>query len=103
VSSVISPTVNSIAMDTRRPVQFMAAVLVALGRHMRMGMGVVCDRIGRRFAEFAGVPYPDPFSRQQWEALWDTEGEAQQQLLMAPPSGGYGRGPLSGSISRRIT
>jgi hypothetical protein len=33
----------------------------------------VSDFIERRFAEFAGVPYQNSLSRQQWEELWETE------------------------------
>jgi hypothetical protein len=73
VSTIIVPTVNSIAMDHRRPVQFMAAFFVALGYHVRMGICTVTDLIERRFAEFAGVPYQNPLSRQQWEELWEAE------------------------------
>jgi hypothetical protein len=60
-------------MDHRRPVQFMAAFFVALGYHVRMGICTVTDLIERRFAEFAGVPYQNPLSRQQWEELWEAE------------------------------
>jgi hypothetical protein len=73
VITIIVPTVNSIAMDNRRPVQFMAATFVALGYHVRIGIRTVSDLIGRRFAEFAGVPYQNPRSRQRWEELWETE------------------------------
>jgi hypothetical protein len=73
VSTIIAPTVNSIAMDNRRAVQFMAAFFVALGYHVRIGIRTVSDLIERRFAEFAGVPHQGPLSRQQWEELWETE------------------------------
>jgi hypothetical protein len=66
--------VNLIAMDNRRPVQFMAAIIIALGYHVRMGIRTVSDLTERRVAEFAGVPYPIPVSR-QWEDLWETEAE----------------------------
>jgi hypothetical protein len=62
-------------MDNRRPVQFMAALIVALGYHVRMGIRTVIDLMERRFAEFAGVPYQNPLSRQHWEELWETEAD----------------------------
>jgi hypothetical protein len=72
VSTVIVPAVNSIAMGNRRPVQFIAAIFVALGYHAQVGIRSVSDLIERRFAEFAGVPYQNPFSRQLWEELWES-------------------------------
>ena len=78
MSTVIVPTVNSIAMDDRRPVQFMAAFFAALGYHVRTGIHAVSDLLERRFGEFAGVPYLGPVSRQQWEQLWATEAQPQQ-------------------------
>jgi hypothetical protein len=62
-------------MDHRGPVQFMAASFVALGYQVRTGVRTVGDLIERRFAEFAGVPYPGPLDRRQWEELWETEAE----------------------------
>jgi hypothetical protein len=41
--------------------------------HVRIGTRTVSDLIERRFAEFAGVPYQNPLSRQQWEELWEAE------------------------------
>jgi hypothetical protein len=41
--------------------------------HIRVAMRAIGDRMERRFAIFAGVPYHDPIRRQQWEQLWDTE------------------------------
>ena len=73
MSAIVVPTVNSIAMDHRRPVQIMAAFFVALGYHVRIEIRALSDLIERRFAEFAGVPYQNPLSRQQWEELWETE------------------------------
>ena len=71
------PTVNSRTMDDRRPFQSMAAFFVALGGHVQMGIHIVNDLMERSFAGFAGVPYQNPLSRQQWEDLWDTEAEPQ--------------------------
>ena len=73
MSTVIVPTVDSIAVDDRRPIQSMAALFVALGNHMRKGIRTVRDVLELCFAEFAGVPYQSPLSRQQWEELWETE------------------------------
>jgi hypothetical protein len=75
VSIIIVPTVNSIALDHRRPVQSMTAFFVDLGHHVRIGILTVSDLLERRFAEFAGVPCQGPLSRQQWEDLWETEAE----------------------------
>jgi hypothetical protein len=57
------------------PGQFMAAFLVALRYHVRVSIRTSADAIERRFAEFAGVPYQTPASRQQWQDLWQTEAE----------------------------
>jgi hypothetical protein len=73
VSAIINPAVNSIAMDNRRPTQSMTALFVPVGYYLRKGIRTVNDLIERRFAEFAGVPYQDPLSRQQWEELWERE------------------------------
>jgi hypothetical protein len=75
VSTISVPTVNSITVDHRRLVQFMAAFFVALGYHLRIGIHTVSDLMERRFAEFAGVPCENPLSRRQWEDLWETEAE----------------------------
>jgi hypothetical protein len=75
VSTFIDPAVNSIAMDDRRPVRFTPAFFVALGYHVRTAIRTVTDLMERRFAEFAGVPYQNPLSRQQWGELWETEAE----------------------------
>jgi hypothetical protein len=73
MSTVIAPTLNSIAMDHRRPVQFMPPILVALGNRLRVSIHTVCNLLERRFAEFADLPYQDALGRQQWEELWETE------------------------------
>jgi len=62
-------------MDNRRPVQFMVAFLTAVRLHLRLGIETTGDLIERRFADFAGVPYLNPPSRQQWEDLWEMESE----------------------------
>jgi hypothetical protein len=70
---MIVPPVNLIAMDNRQRAQSVAALFTALGYHVRIGIRSVSDLMERRFAEFAGVPYQNPISRQQWEELWETE------------------------------
>lgn len=74
MSTIVVPTVNSIAMDHRRRVRFMAAFFIALGYHVRKGIRTVSDLMERRFAEFAGVPGQN-LSRRQWEELWETEAD----------------------------
>jgi hypothetical protein len=61
--------------------EFVAAFLVALGYQLRIGIRAVSDLLERRFAEFAGVPYRSPASRQQWEELWETEAETSQRRI----------------------
>jgi hypothetical protein len=75
VSTVIVPAVNTIAVHNRRPAPLLAAFFVALGGQVRRAIRTVSNLIGRRFAEFAGVPYQNPVDRQQWEELWTTEAE----------------------------
>jgi hypothetical protein len=41
--------------------------------NLRIGVRIVSDLLERRFAEFAGVPYQGPLSRQHWEAQWEAE------------------------------
>jgi hypothetical protein len=74
-----------------RPVQFMAAIFVALGYHVRVGIRTASDLIERRFAEFAGVPNQGPLSRQQWEALWETEKSGPFSRYAACPLAGGDR------------
>jgi hypothetical protein len=73
VNTVTVPSVNSIAMGNRRPVQSMAAFFAALGYYVRTGIRTVSDVMERRFAKFARVPYQEPLGRQQWEELWEAE------------------------------
>jgi hypothetical protein len=75
VGTITAPAVNSIAMDSRRPVQSMGALFVALGYHARMGIRAASDLLERRFAEFAAVPYQSPVCRRQWEELWKRDAE----------------------------
>jgi hypothetical protein len=66
MSTIIAPTLNSIAVDNRRPVQFMAPIFVDLVNHLWVSIHTVGDLLERRFAEFADLPYQDALSRQQW-------------------------------------
>jgi hypothetical protein len=75
MSTITVPAVNSIGMENRRPVQFMAALIVALRDQVRVAILTVTDVVERCFAEFAGVPYQSPVSRQQWGELWEMEAE----------------------------
>jgi hypothetical protein len=69
---------NSIAVGKRQAVPFLAAFVVALRCQVPKAIHVMGDHVERRFAEFAGVPYQSPVSRQQWEELWEIEAERQQ-------------------------
>jgi hypothetical protein len=62
-------------MDYRRALQFIAAILVSFGHHVRASVRCMCDALERHFAEFAALPYQDPGERRQWEDLWEAEAE----------------------------
>jgi hypothetical protein len=64
---------NVIESYESRPVQFMAAFFAAFAHHVRIGIRTVNDLAERCFAEFAGVPYQNSLSRQQWDELWEME------------------------------
>jgi hypothetical protein len=73
MSAIITPTANSIAMDNRRPIQLMAPIFVAFVNHLRVSIQTLGEVLERGFAEFAGLPYHNASSRQQWEELWEAE------------------------------
>jgi hypothetical protein len=75
VSTIIVPSVHTIAVHNRRPAPFMASIFVALRCQVRNAIHTLSDIMERRFAEFADVPYQNPVDRQQWEDLWETETE----------------------------
>jgi hypothetical protein len=75
VSAILVQSANSAAIDNRRAVQMTARLLMALGCRVCVGIRTVVDLIERRFAEFAGVPYLNPQSRQEWEDLLETDAE----------------------------
>ena len=71
--TIIEPADYPIVVDNRRQSKFEPHLFVALGYHMRVAMRVLNNRMERRFAKFAGVPYHDSLCRQQWEELWEEE------------------------------
>ena len=73
MSTLVAPGGTSIDLHDRRPVHFMVAFLAVVGFNMQLGLRTIGDLVERRFADFAGVPYLNPLSRQQWEELWETE------------------------------
>jgi hypothetical protein len=75
VSAIIGPALNSIAVEKRLAVAFLAAFVVALRCQVPKAIHAMGDHVERRFAEFAGVPYQSPVSRRQWEALWEMKAE----------------------------
>jgi hypothetical protein len=66
---------NSIAVERRMAVPFLAAFVVALRSQVPKAIHAMGDHVERRFAEFAGVPYQSPVIRQKWEELWEMEAE----------------------------
>jgi hypothetical protein len=75
VSTIIAQAVNTIAVENRRPVPFLAALVVALRCQVPKTIHTISDLVERRFAEFAGVPYQSPVGRRQWEEFWELEAE----------------------------
>ena len=75
MSAIIVPTVSSITVHNRQPAKATDLSLDALGHRAWAGIRTLSDLLERRFAEFAGVPYEEPFCRREWEDLWETEFE----------------------------
>lgn len=71
--TIIGPAENPVVVDNRQQSELSTHVFVAIGYHMRMTIRAMSEQMERSFAAFAGVPYEDPLSRQQWEQLWETE------------------------------
>ena len=67
--TIIGPAENPIVAENRQQSELSTQAFVAIGFHMRMAIRA----IESCFAAFAGVPYEDPLSRQQWEQMWETE------------------------------
>jgi hypothetical protein len=76
MTTMIGPAQYPTAVDSRRRSQYVTTVFGALGCNMRVAMCTMSAEIERRFATFAGVPYQDPVSRQQWEQAWEVDLEA---------------------------
>ena len=76
MTTMIEPAQYLTVVDSRRSSQYATTVFGALGCNMRVAMRTMSAEIERRFATFAGVPYQDPVSRQQWEQVWEADLEA---------------------------
>jgi hypothetical protein len=75
---IIGPAANPIVLDNRPQSELLTHLIVSMGYRLREAIRAMYDLIENRFAAFAGVPYEDPPSRQQWEQLWDTELELSE-------------------------
>jgi hypothetical protein len=73
MSTMIEPAQYPIVIESGRRSQFVTALFVALGCNMRAALRAMSAELERRFATFAGVPYHDLVSRQQWEQVWEAE------------------------------
>jgi hypothetical protein len=58
--------------------ELLTHLFVSMGYRLREAIRALSDLIESRFAAFAGVPYEDPLSQQQWEQLWETELELSE-------------------------
>jgi hypothetical protein len=76
MTTMIEPAQYPTVVDSRRRSQYVTTVVGALGCNMRVAMRTMSAEVERRFATFAGVPYQDPVSRQQWEQVWEADLEA---------------------------
>jgi hypothetical protein len=70
--SIGRPADYPIAADVSRRSPFETGMFVDFGHHMWAAMRAMSDRLERRFATFADVPYHDLFCRHDWEQLWET-------------------------------
>jgi hypothetical protein len=70
--AISSRTGDSLTIDSRRQLQFMAPAFVDMGDRLRVLIRAVSCNLERRLATFADVPCHEPLSRQQWEHLWET-------------------------------
>lgn len=72
---ILRPRGNSLAVDSRRPLQFTRAPFVVVGYQWGVLVRTMSRKIERRFAILADIPYHDRLSRQQWEQLWRAESQ----------------------------
>jgi hypothetical protein len=72
--TIIGPAANPIVLDNRPQ----SELLTPMGYRLREAIRALYDLMDSRFAAFAGVPYEDPLSRQQWEQLWETDLEVSE-------------------------
>jgi hypothetical protein len=72
------PAANPIVLDNRPQSELLTCLFVSMGYRLREAIRPLYHLIESRFAAFAGVPYEDPLSRQQWEQLWETELELSE-------------------------
>jgi hypothetical protein len=70
----------SIILDGPRQSRFMSQVSVAIGDRTRATIRVMSEKLERRFAAFAGVPYHDPLDLAQWEQLWEADSSLSGSL-----------------------
>lgn len=75
MTTIIGRAMNSIAVEKRQAVPLLGAFFVAFRCHVPKAIYAMGDEVDRRFAEFAGVPYQSPISRQEWEELWEMQAE----------------------------
>ena len=73
--AIFSPGGNSLAVDSRRSLQFTRALFIAAGYQLGVLVRIASSKIERRFAIFADIPYHDRLSRQHWEQLWRAESQ----------------------------
>jgi hypothetical protein len=73
--AILNPGWHSLAVDSRRPLQFTRALLIAVGYQLGVLVRFASSKIERRFAIFADIPYHDRLSRQHWEQLWRAESQ----------------------------
>ena len=64
---------HPMVLGGRRQPHFVRHVSVVIGDRTRTAIRTMSEKLERRFAAFAGVPYHDPKDLEQWEQLWETE------------------------------
>jgi hypothetical protein len=67
MSTLLEPAEHPIILDSRRQSHFVRHVSVAIGDRTRATIRAMSEKLERRFAAFAGVPYHDPLDLEQWE------------------------------------